>query len=154
LAIPRGVLKIVKEITRHVLRRPVVGIAAAARVPDGRWVLVRRTDTGDWALPGGTLEWGEQLRHAIRRELREEAGVDLLELESVSGIYSDPTRDARFHAVTVVVRATVSLPQEPPDNPAEIADVRLFATQELPSALAHGMTDMLRHAAEEGIHLE
>jgi len=154
LAIPRGALKIVKEIARHLLRRPVVGIAAAARVPDGRWLLVRRTDTGEWALPGGTLEWGEQLRVAIRRELREEAGVELLDLGAVSGIYSDPARDARFHAVTVVVRATVGLPQQPPDNPAEIAEVRLFATDELPPTLAHGMTDMLHHADSTDTFLE
>ena len=115
-------------------------------MPDGRWVLIRRTDTGEWALPGGTLEWGEQLVSAIRRELHEEAGVEVRELGSVAGVYSDPGRDARFHAVTVVVRAAVTLPQEPPDNPAEIAEVGLFATEDLPGNLAHGMSDMLRHA--------
>jgi 8-oxo-dGTP diphosphatase len=146
VAIPRGAWKIVKEVARHLLRRPVVGIAAAARVPDGRWVLIRRTDTGQWAMPGGTLEWGESLRGAIERELHEEAGVRVLELGSVAGIYSDPGRDARFHAVTIVVRASVTLPQEPPDNPSEIAEVALFATDDLPGGLAHGMADMLRHA--------
>ena len=74
--VPRGVLAIVKEATRHLLRRPVVGIAAAARTDDGRWLLVRRADVGQWALPGGTLEWGETLRASIVRELAEEAGVD------------------------------------------------------------------------------
>ena len=38
---------------------------AAARTADGRWVLIRRGDTGEWALPGGTLEWGETLRKGI-----------------------------------------------------------------------------------------
>ena len=146
MAIARGVLKIVKEIARHLLRRPVVGIAAAARVPDGRWVLVRRTDTGEWALPGGTLEWGERLRTAIERELYEEAGVRVRELGAIAGVYSDPARDERFHAVTIVVRAMVTLPQRPPDNPAEIAAVGLFESDELPPKLAHGMSDMLRHA--------
>jgi 8-oxo-dGTP diphosphatase len=144
--IPLGLWKIAKEVLRHLLRRPVVGVAAAARVPDGRWLLVRRTDTGEWALPGGTLEWGETLRHAIGRELAEEAGVEVLELGALSGVYSAPERDARFHAVTVVVHARVSEPLRPPDNPAEIGEVGLFSDAELPARLAHGMTVMLEHA--------
>ncbi len=135
-----------KEVARHVLRRPVVGIAAAARTLDGRWLLIRRTDTGEWALPGGTLEWGERLRDAITRELGEEAGVDVVELGELSGVYSDPGRDQRFHAVTVVVHARVTEPTRPALNPMEIAEVRLFETAELPAGLAHGMTRMLEDA--------
>ncbi|MCA9626801.1 MAG: NUDIX hydrolase [Myxococcales bacterium] len=146
LRVPRGVWGVVKEAARHVLRRPVVGIAAAARTADGRWVLVRRTDTGEWALPGGTLEWGEELRQAIGRELAEEAGVQVQELGGLAGVYSRPDRDLRFHAVTIVVHARVSEPDRPPVNPAEIAEVKLFRTSELPSHLAHGMTDMLNNA--------
>jgi len=136
---------IVKEVARHVLRRPVVGIAAAARTRDGRWLLVRRGDVDQWALPGGTLEWGETLRQAIERELVEEAGVEVLELGNLSGVYSAPGRDPRFHAVTVVVHATVTEPLKPPANAVEIRDVGLFESSELP-ALAHGMTCMLADA--------
>jgi 8-oxo-dGTP diphosphatase len=133
----------VKEIARHVLRRPVVGIGAAARTDDGRWVLIRRTDTEQWALPGGTLEWGETLRTAIRRELAEEAGVRVLELGEICGVYSKPERDARFHAVTIIVHARVSMPERPPVNPVEISEVGVFSDDELPSELSYGMKEML-----------
>ncbi len=149
MRIPRGLWGIAKEAARHLLRRPVTGIVAVARVPDGRWVLVRRADTGDWALPGGTLEWGETLRTAIARELREEAGVEVRRLGDVVGVYSDPDRDLRFHAVTVVVTAEVTAPVRPPENPAEIREVGLFSPGELPSPLSHGMTDIVRHAGEQ-----
>jgi 8-oxo-dGTP diphosphatase len=144
--IPRGLWVIVKEVARHVLRRPVVGIAAAARTRDGRWLLIKRTDTGEWALPGGTLEWGETLRSAIARELLEEAGVEGLELGELSGVYSNPERDLRFHAVTIVVHARVDEPTLPPKNPAEIGEARLFEERDLPETLAHGMTVMLKDA--------
>jgi len=143
--LPRAsdVFALVREATRHVLRHPVVGIAAAARTRDGRWLLIRRRDTGGWALPGGTLEWGESLSPAIARELFEEAGVDLLDSCQLFNVYSKPERDYRFHAVTIVVTATVSEPRRAPKNPLEIAEVRLFAGDELPASLSMGMSDML-----------
>ncbi len=108
--LPRSVLGIAKEIGRHILRRPVVGIAVAARTDDGRWLLIRRADTGTWALPGGTVEWGETLRSTFDRELLEEAGVTEAVFERVVGVYSRPDRDPRFHAVTVVVTARIAAP--------------------------------------------
>lgn len=141
--LPSGAYGVVHEITRHLLRRPVVGVAAAATTKDGRWLLIRRADTGTWALPGGTLEWGEPLRTGLRRELDEEAGVTEVSFGPVVGVYSAPERDVRFHAVTVVVRCTVAPPVKPPKNPLEIREVGLFTEAELPRPLAMGMDDML-----------
>jgi 8-oxo-dGTP diphosphatase len=147
--VPRGALDLAKEVGRHLLRRPVVGIAAAARTDDGRWLLIRRADTGGWALPGGTLEWGETLGASILRELEEEAGVTDARVERVVGVYSRPDRDVRFHAVTVVVLARVAPPGRGPKNPLEIREARLFADDELPE-LTMGMGDMLAAARAGG----
>ena len=141
--IPKSLLVLVKEVAKHLLRRPVVGIAAAARTRDGRWLLVRRFDVGEWALPGGTLGWGETLRECIARELAEEAGVDRCEIVRLAGVYSRPDRDPRFHAVTVVVECDIGEPSRLPSNPLEISEVGLFATEGLPRPLAMGMQDML-----------
>ncbi|HEY1691157.1 MAG TPA: NUDIX hydrolase [Polyangiaceae bacterium] len=148
-AVPKGAWTIVKEVARHLLRRPVVGIAAAARTPDGKWLLVRRGDTGEWALPGGTLEWGETLRDSIVREMEEEAGVTRCEVGRLLGVWSRPDRDPRFHGVTVVVACDVDPPAKKPVNPVEITEVRLFGRDELPEDLAMGMQDMLRVAVED-----
>jgi len=148
--IPAGAWTLVKEVARHLLRRPVVGIAAAARTADGRWLLIRRGDTGEWALPGGTLEWGEQLRASIVRELEEETGVVGAQVGRLVGVWSAPWRDPRFHAVTVVVECTVAEPVKPPVNPLEILEVRAFAPHELPDRLAMGMEDMIRAAVGGG----
>jgi 8-oxo-dGTP diphosphatase len=141
--VAKGALALVKEIARHVLRRPVVGVAAAARTPDGRWLLVRRADLGAWALPGGTLEWGETLRKSLARELAEEAGVDDCQIVRLVGIFSRPDRDPRFHAVTVLFECKVEPPVRPPSNPLEIREARLFAPSELPDSLALNMRDLL-----------
>jgi 8-oxo-dGTP diphosphatase len=148
--LPRGALTLLKEVARHLLRRPVVGVAAAARTEDGKWLLIRRADTGTWALPGGTLEWGETLTVALGRELEEEAGVTSSKVLRVVGVYSRPDRDPRFHAVTIVVACRIKPPQKGAINPLEIREVKLFADHELPSEMAMGMGDMLADARAAG----
>ncbi|HWA76270.1 MAG TPA: NUDIX hydrolase [Polyangiaceae bacterium] len=150
----RGAYTIMKEVARHVLRRPVVGIAAAAHTKDDRWLLIRRADSGEWALPGGTLEWGETLNVAIVRELLEEAGVEAPKLGRLVGVYSEPWRDPRFHAVTVVVEAEIEPPARRPENPVEILEARLFTRAELPKQLSHQMTPMLEDALAGKSRLE
>jgi 8-oxo-dGTP diphosphatase len=143
-----GAFAIVKEVARHLIRRPVVGIAAAARAGDGRWLLVRRADLDEWALPGGTLEWGETLRSSIARELAEEAGVDRCEIVRLVGVFSRPDRDPRLHAVTILVECRIGPLLREPSNPLEITEARLFAPEDLPTGLAMGMHDMLRAAMD------
>lgn len=148
--LPKGLLVLLKEGARHLLRRPVVGVAAAARTADGRWVLIRRADTGTWALPGGTVEWGETLASTLTRELLEEAGIERVGATRVVGVYSDPDRDPRFHAVTVCVACEVSPPAHAPVNPLEILEVRAFAEDELPAELGMSMNDMFARARAGG----
>lgn len=151
MQIPSGAWKIVKEVARHLLRRPVVGIAAAARTADGRLLLIRRGDSGKWALPGGTLEWGETLRVAIEREVLEETGATVLSLGELIGTYSNPDRDPRFHAVTIVVTATITEPNAARVNPVEVTEVGLFHDHELPTDFSHGMQDMVANAAQKTV---
>ena len=146
MRVPLAVWGVVKEAARHVLRRPVVGLLAVARTADGRYLLVRRGDTGEWALPGGTLEWGETLRSALDREVAEETGARVLSHGELHGVWSGPQRDLRFHAVTVVVGAIVSEPERAPSNCVEILDARLFHPDALPSPLAHGQDDLFAAA--------
>ena len=144
--LPKAAYGIVHEVTRHLLRRPVVGVAAVCRTADGRYLLIRRADTGTWCLPGGTLEWGEVLRTGLGRELEEEAGVVEHEVVRVLGAWSDPRRDPRFHAVTIGVECRVAAPAKPPRNPLEIREARLFAEADLPSPLAFDLQDILEVA--------
>jgi ADP-ribose pyrophosphatase YjhB (NUDIX family) len=66
-------------------------VATSAVITDtaGRVLLLRRTDSGNWALPGGTMELGESLTQCAVREAREETGLDV-EVTGLVGTYSDP----------------------------------------------------------------
>ncbi|MEQ9324606.1 MAG: NUDIX domain-containing protein [Polyangiaceae bacterium] len=153
--LPRGAVGVMREILRHLLKRPIVEICAVARDDRERVLLVRRADTGTWALPGGTLEWGEQLARALPREVEEETGATWVAMGEVTGVYSRPDRDPRFHAVTICVTARVAEPVRGPKNPVEIREARLFPLDEVPARLAMGMRDMLDDAlAAGGVVLE
>lgn len=51
--------------------------AGLAVLRDGRLLMVRKTGTEYWAIPGGHVEEGESVRQTLRRELQEELCVDL-----------------------------------------------------------------------------
>ena len=56
---------------------------------DGRILLIRRTDNGNFALPGGAIELGESAVGAAVRETVEETGITC-EVTGLVGIYTDP----------------------------------------------------------------
>ena len=58
---------------------PVLGVGAVV-VRDGKVLLVKRGHEplkGRWSLPGGRVELGETLVEAVRREIREETGLEI-----------------------------------------------------------------------------
>ncbi len=59
---------------------------------------------GGWALPGGFVEESEQVREAAARELAEETGLRVSQLELL-GVYDTPGRDPRGWSVSVVYLA-------------------------------------------------
>jgi len=46
---------------------------------------------GYWALPGGHTDWDETVEDSVKREVKEEIGVEVASLKQI-GLYSDPKR--------------------------------------------------------------
>jgi ADP-ribose pyrophosphatase YjhB (NUDIX family) len=67
----------------------VVGSSAVVTNNDGQILLQRRSDSGNWALPGGTMDIGETFAQSAVREVKEETGFDV-QIDHIIGIYSDP----------------------------------------------------------------
>jgi len=70
---------------------------ASAVIPDaaGRIVLLRRSDNGRWALPGGVMDIGENIAQAVAREVQEETGLCVV-VERIVGVYTDPAHVFAF----------------------------------------------------------
>ncbi len=67
----------------------VVGSSAVVSDGEGRILLQKRSDSGNWALPGGSMDIGETIAQSAIREVKEETGFDI-QIDRIVGIYSDP----------------------------------------------------------------
>ncbi|MGY3717367.1 NUDIX hydrolase [Sutcliffiella cohnii] len=87
----------IKHIRSLVGQEKVIMVVAGAFVfdKDNRLLLQQRTDSGSWGLPGGFMELGETVQETARREVFEETGLRLGEL-NLFGMYSGPKYDKTF----------------------------------------------------------
>ena len=70
---------------REYPKHPIVGVGGVV-IDRDRVLLIRRGKEplkGEWSIPGGMLELGEDLVAAVRRELKEETGLEVEPLECI-----------------------------------------------------------------------
>ncbi len=71
--------------------RHSVSVAAAILDDAGRVLVAQRRDNGHWEPPGGVLELAESIADGLRREVREETGLEI-EPERLTGVYKNMAR--------------------------------------------------------------
>ena len=123
--------RFISTVIGIIFRHPVTGTTIIPVLPDGRIVMIQRSDSGKWGLPGGMIDWGEDLPNAASRELAEETGLKLTRIKSLRGVYSDPQRDPRLHSISIVVEVEAEGELDPEDK-LEVLQVRAFNRDELP----------------------
>lgn len=68
-----------------------VSVAGAVIREDGRMLVIKRRDNGNWEPPGGVLELDETPQEGVVREVLEETGIRV-EVEQLTGVYKNMTR--------------------------------------------------------------
>jgi 8-oxo-dGTP diphosphatase len=124
-------------MTRAFPERPVVGIGTVVWSGD-QVLLVRRgrpPRVGQWSLPGGAQELGETVAETARREVREEAGIEILlapePIATIDLIERDPDGRVRFHYTLIDFLAEAEQGELQAGDDA--AEARWFALDELPA---------------------
>jgi 8-oxo-dGTP diphosphatase len=101
-------VSITLEEAREFPDHPRVGVGGIV-VHEGFVLLVRRGRAplkNKWSIPGGLVEVGERLEAAVKREVKEETGLDVNPLQ-IMGIFEriqrdpKPGRPVRYHYVIV-----------------------------------------------------
>lgn len=97
-----------KPLRPHSSRKAIVQVAAGLIVREGHYLIARRkagTHLGGlWEFPGGKREPGESLEDCLRRELREELGVDVtppVHVRVIRHDYREKTVELHFFRCTI-----------------------------------------------------
>ncbi|WP_410769506.1 NUDIX domain-containing protein [Fontibacillus sp. BL9] len=75
--------------------RIIVTGGAIIRDHQNRILLQRRSDYGDWGLPGGGMNAGESVEETMIREVFEETGLEVTEYDLYT-VYSGPRMKYRY----------------------------------------------------------
>lgn len=93
-------------VSREYPMMPIVAVGAIVRKGDTVLLVQRGQEPakGRWVIPGGAVELGEKVQEAVKRELREECGIEI-EVGPVAAVVDRIERDAagrvRYHYVII-----------------------------------------------------
>jgi len=128
-------------MSREYPKQPLVGVGGVL-IHRGRALLIRRGHEplkGEWSIPGGMLELGEELTAGVKRELKEETGLDVEPLECLlvfDRIMHEGER-VRYHYVIVDYLCRYKGGRLRPAS--DVTDARWVRRQDLPQ---YGLTEL------------
>ena len=102
-------------------------------------LLQKRSDTGEWCVPGGAMEPGETYIEAATRELYEEVGIKVADLK-LFGLYSGADREIHYPNGDVVYSLSVIFTTNSysgviSDSDSEVLEHRFFGRGDIPKEL-------------------
>jgi 8-oxo-dGTP diphosphatase len=115
--------------------RPKIGIGVAV-IKDQRVLLGKRIGAhgeGDWAFPGGHLEFGETPAECAQRELLEEAGLAATRM--ISGPWTNDIFCGTKHYITLFMIVTQFTGEPRVLEPHKCENWEWFAWENLPQPL-------------------
>ena len=128
----------IKEMRKSVGHAPLMVTSCGVIIENdkGEILLQKRRDNGCWAILGGSMEIGEKLTEVAKREVYEEAGIEIGELE-LFGIYSGEDRIITYPngdicCGTGIVFKTSEYSGEIRNNTGEAIEHRFFDKTNLP----------------------
>ncbi len=113
-------------------RNPFCTVDAIIETEGGIILIKRKNPPSGWAIPGGFVDYGESLEDAVRREAKEETGLDIKLIRQFH-TYSDPKRDPRHHTVSTIFIATAAGKPKAGDDAREVG---IFNKDNLPEDIA------------------
>jgi argininosuccinate lyase/8-oxo-dGTP diphosphatase len=132
----KGVIGYLTYIIDKLQRGPFTTVDAIIELEDGIVLVQRSNPPFGWALPGGFVDYGESLEQAVKREVKEETGLEVTSLEQFH-TYSDPDRDPRFHTIGTVFIAKAEGKPKAGDDAAGIKVARLSEIENLDFPFDH-----------------
>jgi O-acetyl-ADP-ribose deacetylase (regulator of RNase III)/ADP-ribose pyrophosphatase YjhB (NUDIX family) len=132
----KGIFSYIDYMTNKLQKGPFTTVDAIIEINGGIVLIQRSNPPFGWALPGGFVDYGESLEEAVRREMKEETGLDLEDLKQFH-TYSEAGRDVRFHTIATVFIAKAKGKSKAGDDAAGLKIVKLNEIEKIPFAFDH-----------------
>jgi 8-oxo-dGTP diphosphatase len=120
-------------------RKPIPTVDIIIEYEGGIILIKRKNPPEGWALPGGFVDYEEDLETAALREAKEETSLDIKLIRQFH-TYSDPRRDSRHHTITTVYIAKAKGKAIAGDDAKEIG---FFTREGLPEQIAFDHKEIL-----------
>ncbi len=107
-------------------RYAICGVPAIIINEKGEILLGKRSEkavyyAGYFGLPGGFIEYGEKMEDAIKREIKEELGVEATEVKRGENIYEKlPSKECKTHVIDVPHYCKINGNPMPKDETLEV----------------------------------
>lgn len=133
-----------KQAHKPVIGRDVIGVGVGALIfnQEGKILLAQRgplarNEAGLWEIPGGAVEYGETFEQALKREVKEELGIEIvIERLLTVGDHLLPDEAQHWVAPTYVCRLVAGIPQVmEPDKCIAVGWYSLAEAQTMPLSM-------------------
>ena len=119
-----------------------VSVAGIVVRDDGRILVIKRQDNGQWQPPGGVLELGETLEEGVEREVFEETGIRVA-VRRLTGVYKN------MHVGVVALAYLCTPVSGTPTTSAEAAAVQWMTRDQVCEAMSPAFAIRILDAFDE-----
>jgi 8-oxo-dGTP pyrophosphatase MutT (NUDIX family) len=144
----------INSLRQYVGNQPLIMVGSTVIVLDSqnRLLMMKRSDSGNWGVPGGAMELGETTEETARRELFEETGLEAGEM-TLFGVFSGKElyyrypRGEEVYNVSIVylaqdVHGSIKL------SDGEHYDFQYFSLENLPENVSPPIKPILKKLME------
>lgn len=139
----------ISDIRKFIGHAPIMCIGAGAIIynKEGKILLQKRSDNGQWGNPGGAMELGETVLETLRREIKEETSLEI-ENPEFFAIYSGesehiiyPNKDEVYciNVIYTVKHYTGFLKKD-----EESEELKFFSLDEIPEYITPTLRNILK----------
>jgi 8-oxo-dGTP diphosphatase len=104
-------------------------IACATMVEENRVLLVQhaaaeKPDYGNWLLPAGSVEHNESVEQAVKREVKEETGLEIRPVRKLTQMIDPYTKDELVNFLCIPLTSKI-------ETSSELKEARWFSLDEI-----------------------